>query len=88
MLEVVPDGNARPSSTRKNARPRSSLTKAFQTPANRGDWWNVPEDDLMSPENSVQEVEEEELFDYDEEVEYMPPNTLGEWPLCRREDVC
>ncbi|KAL1700273.1 hypothetical protein EV121DRAFT_295377 [Schizophyllum commune] len=76
VLEVVPDGNARPSSTRKNARPRSSLTKAFQTPANRGDWWNVPEDDLMSPENSVQEVEEEELFDYDEEVEYMPPNTL------------
>ncbi|KAL1719219.1 hypothetical protein EV715DRAFT_199457 [Schizophyllum commune] len=76
VLEVVPDGNARPSSTRKNARPRSSLTKAFQTPANRGDWWNVPEDDLMSPENSVQEVAEEELFDFDEEVEYMPPNTL------------
>ncbi|KAI5889023.1 uncharacterized protein SCHCODRAFT_02584841 [Schizophyllum commune H4-8] len=76
VLEVVPDGNARPSSTRKNARPRSSLTKAFQTPANRGDWWNVPEDDLMSPENSVQEIAEEELFDFDEEIEYMPPNTL------------
>ncbi|KAL1745350.1 hypothetical protein HDZ31DRAFT_36615 [Schizophyllum fasciatum] len=80
VLEVVPNGTPgsalRPSSTRKNARPRSSITKAYETPMNKGNYWDVPEDDLMSPENSVQEIEEEEEFDFDEEIEYMPPNTL------------
>ncbi|TRM70327.1 hypothetical protein BD626DRAFT_580435 [Schizophyllum amplum] len=80
LLEVVPDGTPgsalRPSSTRKNMRSRRSSTKAFETPMNKGNPWDVLEDDLMSPENSVQEVVEEEEFDFDEEIEYMPPNTL------------
>ncbi|EAU90952.1 hypothetical protein CC1G_02339 [Coprinopsis cinerea okayama7 len=65
----------RPSSTRKNARLPRSASKNFETPANKGNHWDVGDDlCLESPQAEVQEtILEEDDFD---EIEYMAPNTL------------
>jgi len=48
----------------------------LQTPANQGNYWDASDGDIVIPEmEQVLEVEEE--FDDLEEIEYMPPNTLG-----------
>ncbi|TFK22218.1 hypothetical protein FA15DRAFT_671765 [Coprinopsis marcescibilis] len=67
---------ARPSSTRKHARlPRSSVGRKFETPMNKGNYWDVGDVDLNSPEAQLQEPIVEEI-DCQAEIEYMPPNTL------------
>lgn len=72
-------GSARASSTRRHSRaPKPSV--AFQTPANQGNHWDVSDGEIVVPEmEQVLEIEEE--FDDSEEIEYMPPNTLGKAPL-------
>lgn len=67
--------SARASSTRKHSRvPKASVV--FQTPANKGNHWDVSDGDIVIPEME-QVLELEEKFDDSEEVEYLPPNTLG-----------
>lgn len=64
----------RPSSLRKHSRSRKSLRESFQTPVNNGRHWEVGEE-LESPEVQLPEpILETDDFD---EIEYMPPNTLG-----------
>ncbi|KAJ3573158.1 hypothetical protein NP233_g2612 [Leucocoprinus birnbaumii] len=66
--------SARASSTRKHSRvPKASVV--FQTPANKGNHWDVSDGDIVIPEME-QVLELEEKFDDSEEVEYLPPNTL------------
>jgi len=63
------------SSTRRHCRATKSSVP-LQTPANQGNHWDASDGDIVVPEmEQVLEVEEE--FDDSEEVEYMPPNTLG-----------
>lgn len=64
----------RPSSTRKHVRAPRSATKSFETPMNQGKHWDVSDEDIVVPVSQPQEILEDEDFD---EIEYMPPNTLG-----------
>ncbi|EKM75264.1 hypothetical protein AGABI1DRAFT_132403 [Agaricus bisporus var. burnettii JB137-S8] len=84
-LEVPPHanpspGSARASSTRKHARiPKPQTYHNFQTPANKGNHWEISEDDIVVPEQ-MEETEkktEEEPLDFNDEIEYMAPNTLN-----------
>ncbi|KAG6844843.1 hypothetical protein H0H87_003274 [Tephrocybe sp. NHM501043] len=71
--DKTPDSQLRPSSARKQDRmPRLSAGKAFVTPINNGNHWDVSELNIVAPETEVQETPAD---DYDE-IEYMPPNTL------------
>lgn len=75
------DSVLRPSSLRKNPRtPRGSLGKGFETPINNsGNYWDVSDVSITTPDTAEPEVKEE-VDDFDE-VEYGPPNTLGRFSL-------
>ncbi|KAF5335203.1 hypothetical protein D9611_010899 [Ephemerocybe angulata] len=66
----------RPSSSRRHSRGlmRSAGKNSFQTPANNGRHWDVGDIDIASPEVQVQDAIPEDDLD---EIEFMPPNTLG-----------
>jgi hypothetical protein len=73
----TPDSAQRPSSMRKHIKqPRNSGGKAFETPANRGNHWDVSDGDIVIPDVQPETIVEDEGDDMDE-VEYGPPNTLG-----------
>ncbi len=77
--DSTPDpGSARASSTRKHPRVPKTGEIQFQTPANQGNHWDVSEDEIVVPEME-QGLETEEQMDYNDEIEYTAPNTLGEW---------
>jgi len=66
----------RPSSARKHARlSRSGGGKSFETPVNKGTYWEVGETSFVEPEAQTQEVTTPQ--DDHDEMEYMPPNTTG-----------
>ncbi|KAF8196535.1 hypothetical protein BJ912DRAFT_900319 [Pholiota molesta] len=72
----TPDSAQRPSSMRKHIKhPRNSGGKAFETPANRGNHWDVSDGDIVIPDVQPETIVEDEGDDMDE-VEYGPPNTL------------
>ncbi|KAF5312140.1 hypothetical protein D9619_002605 [Psilocybe cf. subviscida] len=69
----TPDSVQRPSSLRKHIKqPRNS--GKFETPANKGNHWDISDGDIEVLETQP-EVEEDSLDDLDE-LEYGPPNTL------------
>ena len=80
MHDQQPTSDSKPrsaqlSSTRRHCRATKSSVP-LQTPANQGNHWDASDGDIVVPEmEQVLEVEEE--FDDSEEIEYMPPNTLG-----------
>ncbi|KAG6828890.1 hypothetical protein H0H92_006396 [Tricholoma furcatifolium] len=69
----TPESQRRPSSTRKQDRVSRSAEKAFVTPLNNGNHWDVSDLSIVVPEA---ELAEELLQDDYDELEYMPPNTL------------
>lgn len=68
-----PDSVLRPSSLRRHVRAPRSATKSFETPVNTGNPWQC-DVSIGSPEIVVQQLVLEDDLD---EIEYMPPNTLG-----------
>ena len=75
--EGAPEYSPRPSSTRKTARAPHSATRKFQTPLVNGNPWDVSEGSIELGDVQVQDVQgDAEVEDLDD-VEYMPPNTLG-----------
>lgn len=74
----TPDtGSTRASSTRKHPRFPKTADNHFQTPANQGNHWDVSEDEIVVPE--IEQVSETEVqMDFNDEIEYMAPNTLSE----------
>lgn len=73
----TPDSALRPSSLRTHIKvPRGSLGKNFETPMNNnGRHWDVSDIEISVPESPTKVEVQEDDFD---EVEYGPPNTLGE----------
>ncbi len=67
----------RPSSTRKSARAPRSASRKFQTPLVNGNPWDVSEGSIELGDVQVQDVQEDAEVDDLDEIEYMPPNTLG-----------
>jgi hypothetical protein len=74
QFEKTPESLLRPSSLRKHDRVPRSTSKSFETPLNTGHHWDISEASIVIPESQVQETTAED--DYDE-IEFMPPNTLG-----------
>jgi hypothetical protein len=75
-FEKTPESLHRPSSLRKHVRVPRSASKSFETPPNQGHHWDISDASIVIPESQVQETVAEPENDYDE-IEYMPPNTLG-----------
>jgi hypothetical protein len=75
-FEKTPESLLRPSSLRKHVRVPRSASKSFETPLNKGHHWDISEGSIVISESQVQETVTEPENDYDE-IEYMPPNTLG-----------
>ena len=73
QFDNMGDAVLRPSSTRKHIRVPRSASKSFETPLNSSNHWDVSEVSIVVPEPQAETVVED---DYDE-IEYMPPNTLG-----------
>ncbi|KAK0475623.1 hypothetical protein EDD18DRAFT_1089808 [Armillaria luteobubalina] len=76
-----PDSVLRPSSLRRHVRVPRSATKSFETPVNTGNPWHC-DVSIGSPEIVVKQLVLEDDLD---EIEYMPPNTLGSFasvPYC------
>ena len=73
-FERTPESLLRPSSLRKHVRAPRSASRSFETPPNQGNHWDISEGSIVIPESEVQEITA--LDDHDE-IEYMPPNTLG-----------
>ncbi|KAF9478354.1 hypothetical protein BDN70DRAFT_836229 [Pholiota conissans] len=72
----TPDSVQRPSSMRKHIKqPRNSGGKAFETPVNNGNPWDVSDGGIVIPEVQPETTVEDEGDDKDE-IEYGPPNTL------------
>ncbi|CAA7260777.1 unnamed protein product [Cyclocybe aegerita] len=72
----TPESGQRPSSMRKHIKHPRLSGKNFQTPMNRGNHWEISDDEgIVLDTQPMQEtiVEDEDDFD---EVEYGPPNTL------------
>lgn len=72
----TPDSLLRPSSLRKHVRAPRSGSKNFETPPNNGNHWDISDSSIIVPEAQVQETTTTVEDDCDE-IEYMPPNTLG-----------
>lgn len=79
QFEKTPESLFRPSSLRRHVRVPRSASKSFETPPNKGHHWDVSDASIVIAEPEVQETIVED--DYDE-VEYMPPNTLGALFIC------
>jgi hypothetical protein len=67
-----------PSSTRKHIRAPRSATRSLETPLNGGHHWDVSDIEIAVPE--TQPVAEQTPTDDFDEIEYMPPHTIGKCP--------
>ncbi|KIY48664.1 hypothetical protein FISHEDRAFT_58756 [Fistulina hepatica ATCC 64428] len=74
-----PDSVLRPSSTRRHSRPPRSVNRSFQTPANKGNYWDVPDISFGDADCLAQQTVEE--TEDDDEVEYAPPKPKDS-PYC------
>lgn len=77
----TPDSVQRPSSMRKHVKHPRSASQNFETPMNRGNHWDISDGDIVLPADmpALQDtiIENDDL----DEIEFMPPNTLGKTPL-------
>ena len=79
----TPDSVQRPSSTRKHVKHPRSVTQNFETPMNRGNHWDISDDDIVLPADMQPALQDTviEKDDFDE-IEFMAPNTLGKSLPC------
>ena len=75
------DLSPRPSSTRKSARTPSSANRKFQTPLVNGNPWDVSEGSIELGDVQLQDAQQDAEVEDLDEIEYMPPNTLGTFSL-------
>lgn len=73
----TPGSGQRPSSMRKHIKHPRISGKALETPTNNGNHWDVSDGDIVLESQALQQETILEQEDDLDEVEYGPPNTLG-----------